>query len=92
MLTGWQRYDHFGSLCELLPVGIPSLSVCLSVMQYAGLPRTKLRNVNELLGCKPDSPIQWTVDTRDKPPPLCTYPGHQILEGRTHSYLPQKSN
>ena len=32
-LTGWQRYDHFSVLCELLPTALPSLAVNLAILQ-----------------------------------------------------------
>ncbi|XP_076750807.1 hexosaminidase D [Xylocopa sonorina] len=37
MLTGWQRYDHFSVLCELLPSAIPSLAVNLAILQAPDL-------------------------------------------------------
>ena len=86
IITGWQRYDHFATLCELLPVGIPSLAVCLSTLQHAGLPKQQLNNVNSVLGCSPHRPIQWSIDTKDKPPPMCSYPGHRILEGELQPF------
>ncbi len=33
VLTGWSRYDHFATICELLPVGVPALAVSLAFLQ-----------------------------------------------------------
>lgn len=33
VLTGWQRFNHFTVLCELLPVGIPSLAISLQFLK-----------------------------------------------------------
>lgn len=32
-LTGWSRYDHMMTICELLPTSLPSLIMCLQVVQ-----------------------------------------------------------
>ena len=36
-LTGWSRYDHYATLCELLPPAIPSLVLCLAVLENGRL-------------------------------------------------------
>ena len=50
MLTGWSRYDHFLSLCELLPYAIPSMAFSLAAWEepFISQPKTEL-SVNKAL-------------------------------------------
>lgn len=50
MLTGWQRYDHYSVLCEMFPVGIPSLAVCLQTLVHGGYTEIAKKKILEVLG------------------------------------------
>lgn len=70
MLTGWQRYDHFSVLCELLPVGLPSLAINLAVLQQptpGSFPIELPQHIGEALQCEgivslsvPEPQYGWT--------------------------------
>ncbi|KAM9457058.1 hexosaminidase D [Clarias gariepinus] len=84
-LTGWQRYEHFTVLCELLPVAIPSLAVCLEALKYGSFNETAKTEAENILGCKIDIEANSCKDTG-------TFAGSEIyyMVQRIHNEL-QKS-
>ncbi|CAF3506236.1 unnamed protein product [Rotaria sp. Silwood1] len=93
ILTGWSRYDHFLSLCELLPYSIPSMAFSIAAWQeqFKSLPNidffpnidvfsNKLHNyVQTLLECS--APLHVVIrDHTTKLIPKCKFPGASIYE------------
>ncbi|XP_003737932.1 hexosaminidase D [Galendromus occidentalis] len=84
-ITGWQRFDHFASLCELFPVGIPVLAVCLAFLQTGRLDDQTLGGIKTILKCNRN--IKFVGDILPvnpslygSPPPLfCDHPGSRVF-------------
>ncbi|KAK9502167.1 hypothetical protein O3M35_012751 [Rhynocoris fuscipes] len=85
IITGWQRFDHFSVLCELLPVSIPSLAVNLLYLS------TDLHNIVDIAieakgACKCNfNPVEAVHGVNDDE--HCQFPGSRVYE--TVSRLPQ---
>lgn len=75
-ITGWSRYDHFLTLCDLLPEAIPSLIFNLQVMQYGPLDDQKKQEITKRLGCSGQIPWDGVVNY----PVKCNFPGHEVYE------------
>jgi len=49
-LTGWSRFDHYGPLCELFSAGIPSMALCLAVLDHGSFDENLHNKTSKLLG------------------------------------------
>lgn len=77
-LTGWQRYDHFAALCELLPASVPSLATNLLYLQHGCLDEPQLAQIKELLQCNRRFPL---FDDTDAHLLFCQFPGAKVFTG-----------
>ncbi|XP_053206083.1 hexosaminidase D-like [Panonychus citri] len=56
VVTGWQRYDHLGTLCELLPSGLPSLIIDLITLKNGHFDVTKVfKEFDKIMKCSSSS-------------------------------------
>lgn len=82
VLTGWQRYDHFSTLCELLPAALPSLVFSIAALRYNQLGKNAIAVSKKALGCEQSG---WLHSSNDLDMPYlynflwsCNFPGHDF--------------
>lgn len=74
------RYDHYATVCELLPTAMPSLALCLKVWLH-GYSEEIHAQVAKSLGYV-NHPLHITPQPRPAPiPNSLLYPGWQIAVG-----------
>lgn len=93
-LTGWQRYDHFASLCELLPAGFPSLMLNLLTVSQGQFDSKVFPKMQELLECS--SRMHYHLDLEHDPNMwralgVCFFPGSSIFRLTLRHYDVAKS-
>ncbi|KAI1732527.1 glycosyl hydrolase family 20, catalytic domain-containing protein [Ditylenchus destructor] len=72
IMSGWSRYDHLAVLCELFPVGIPSLVMSTETI-LAGKPLNGIYPKSAaLLGCQVPYEQGYVYG--------CNFPGNRIYE------------
>lgn len=93
-LTGWQRYDHFASLCELLPAGLPSLILNLLTVSQGHFNNKIFPQMQELLDCSSRS--HYHLDLEHDPNMwralvVCFFPGSAVFRLTLRQYDVAKS-
>ncbi|NXE94053.1 HEXDC Hexosaminidase, partial [Menura novaehollandiae] len=79
---GKVMYDHYSVLCELLPVGIPSLAICLQTLVNGGFTEEAKRKVLEVLGLESVQLEQSTCEGRGAFPGVEIY--HMVEQVNGH--------
>lgn len=87
VITGWQRYDHLATLCELFPAAIPSLVVNLLTVTQGFFSQTLFSKFHRILQCTVHQRGQVDFETD---PHLwqrgssCFFPGSAVFRMTQH--------
>ena len=79
-LTGWQRFDHFTTLCELFPNGLLSLIICLFSLNEKNFNQQIHRNISNFIGNKQLIPIEFNSITDIELIDSDLYPGQTLFK------------
>jgi hypothetical protein len=71
IITGWSRYDHLAVLCELFPIGIPSLSMSVETILAGRKLNGQYEKTSKLLHCDPPHKPGFTYG--------CEFPGRRVF-------------
>ncbi|KAG8180129.1 hypothetical protein JTE90_027083 [Oedothorax gibbosus] len=75
--TGWQRFDHYTVLCEVFPVALPTLAICLLTVIKGEFDEEIHKTASSILGF--EKPM--TIDVFPRPQPVGpppNFPGGKI--------------
>ncbi|GBM82078.1 Hexosaminidase D [Araneus ventricosus] len=87
VITGWQRYDHLATLCELLPAGLPSLVIDLLTVTQGYFSQQLFTKFHHILQCTVHQRSQVDFETDPhlwQRASSCFFPGSAVFRMTQH--------
>ncbi|KAL8564975.1 hypothetical protein ACOMHN_003351 [Nucella lapillus] len=76
-ITGWQRYDHYAVMCELLPQALPCLGICLQALEKGVYDDELHQSISDDLGFTSLLPLNPFACQEI---PQCSFPGSALYQ------------